>query len=66
MYVHCVEEGCQGADGASVDGGGVVIEWSRRPAMGDNGTGAEVQEVLVRCRVGQFPARKTFYLLVSA
>lgn len=63
-YIHCVEEPGQkqGGDNGGA-GGGVVIEWARRAAAIGGGVG--VQEVLVKCRVGQFPARKSFYLLVS-
>lgn len=67
-YIHCVEEPGQeqggGDNGGSGSGGGVVIEWARRAAAAAGG-GADVQEVLVKCRVGQFPSRKSFYLVVS-
>lgn len=68
-YIHCVEEPGHdqggGDDGGA--GGGVVIEWARRPAAIGGATrgGADVQEVLVKCRVGQFPSRRSFYLVVS-
>lgn len=58
-YFHCVEESLTGGGGQG-DEGGVVIEWARRTAPGD-----DVQEVLVKCRVGRFPSQKGFYLLVS-
>lgn len=68
-YIHCVEEAGhqQGGDDKGRAGGGVVIEWARRAAAMGGGAagGADVQEVLVKCRVGQFPSRKGFYLLVS-
>lgn len=68
-YIHCVEEAGhqQGGDDKGRAGVGVVIEWARRAAAmgGDAGGGVDVQEVLVKCRVGQFPSRKGFYLLVS-
>lgn len=71
-YIHCVEEACQegagGGGGNDSAAGGVVIEWARRPAVGSGGhlcAGGDVQEVLVKCRVGRFPSRKSFYLLVS-
>lgn len=64
-YIHCVEEACpdRGDDDA---GGGVVIEWARRAVVESEARGcADIQEVLVKCRVGQFPSQKSFYLLVS-
>lgn len=69
-YVHCVEEAGQEGGGGRKDSaaGGVVIEWARRPAVGSGGhpcAGGDVQEVLVKCRVGRFPSRTSFYLLVS-
>lgn len=68
-YIHCVEEAGQGRE--NPDNGGVVIEWSRRAAaMGGGGSGSgpgvDVQEVLLKCRVGQFPWQKGLYLLVSS
>lgn len=61
-YIHCVEENV-GEQGNS----GVVIEWARRAAATGGGArgGFDVQEVLVKCRVGEFPSQKCFYLLVS-
>lgn len=71
-YIHCVEEACQegggGGGGGDSAAGGVVIEWARKPAVGSGDhlcAGGDVQEVLVKCRVGRFPSRKSFYLLVS-
>lgn len=65
-YIHCIEEACPEAGGGGDAEGGVVIEWARRPVVGTGaGTGIDVQEVLVKCRVGQFPSLKGFYLLVS-
>ena len=63
-YVHCVEEACQKVDDISAGECGVMIEWIRRSAV-ENDWGGELQEVLVKCRVGQFPGQKTFFLLVS-
>lgn len=67
-YIHCVEG--PNADGSGDNAaGGVVVEWGRRPALGGGGGGSsgmvQVQEVLVKCRVGPFPSQKGFYLLVS-
>lgn len=64
-YIHCVEEASPDRDDG--DGGsGVVIEWARRAVVESEARGcADVQEVLVKCRVGQFPSQKSFYLLVS-
>eukprot|EP00903_Cladosiphon_okamuranus_P007182 g6974.t1 len=59
-YIHCVEEQGGGDDGGA--GGGVVIEWARRAAAVAGGV--DLQEVLVKCRVGQFPSHKSFYLIV--
>lgn len=76
-YIHCVEEPCgrEQSSGDNTGGGagglglgGVVVEWARRPgaaAGGGAAGGYDVQEVLVKCRVGQFPSQKSFYLLVS-
>lgn len=65
-YVHCVEEAGEGGGDTGGVEGGVVIEWARRPVVGSgDGSGGDVQEVLVKCRIGRFPARKSFYLLVS-
>lgn len=66
-YIHCVEEACPDGGGNDAGGDGVVIEWARRPAMGSSsvGCGFDVQEVLVKCRIGRFPSTKSFYLLVS-
>lgn len=64
-YIHCVEEPGQG-EACGDNGGagvGVVIEWARRAAA--TAGGADIQEVLVKCRVGQFPSHKSFYLIVS-
>lgn len=64
-YIHCVEEARSDRDDGDA-GGGVVIEWARRAVMESETRGcADVQEVLVKCRVGQFPSQKSFYLLVS-
>ena len=66
-YIHCVEEPGQeqggAGNGGSGTGGGVVVEWARRAAAAAGGV--DVQEVLVKCRVGQFPSRKSFFLVVS-
>lgn len=65
-YIHCVEEPGQkqgSGDDGGAGGGGVVIEWARRAAAVAGGV--DLQEVLVKCRVGQFPSRKSFYLIVS-
>lgn len=68
-YIHCVEDNGreQGAGEKGGAGSGVVIEWGRRAAAAGGGarSGIDVQEVLVKCRVGQFPSQKGFYLLVS-
>lgn len=64
-YIHCVGEASPDRDDDDA-GGGVVIEWARRAVVESEVRGcADVQEVLVKCRVGQFPSQKSFYLLVS-
>lgn len=70
-YIHCVEEHGEeqgGGEKGEAGNSGVVIEWARRAAATGGGarSGFDVQEVLVKCRVGQFPSQKGFYLLVSA
>ena len=64
-YIHCVEQPAKeqgGGDNVGA-GSGVVVEWARRAAAAADGV--NVQEVLVKCRVGQFPSHKSFYLVVS-
>lgn len=78
-FVHCVEvpsasTGSEGSTASAASTEGVVVEWATRRAMwgardlaGEYG-GAEdedVQELLIRCRVGRFPSQRAFYLLVS-
>lgn len=64
-YIHCVGEASPDRDDDDA-AGGVVIEWARRAVVESEVRGcADVQEVLVKCRVGQFPSQKSFYLLVS-
>ena len=64
-YIHCVEETSPDRDDGH-NGGGVVIEWARRAVMESEARCcADVQEVLLKCRIGQFPSQKSFYLLVS-
>lgn len=47
-----------------------MVEWARRPFLRNGGSAGEgngsfeLQEILVKCRVGRFPKQMGFYLLV--